>query len=211
MDADELEIMAWEAAMTRLNSLAALAGIPQVSIPIAIPPSAPSASPPSSFLGISLLTRQRQDLAILRSLEKLHGFIARDVEERAGQQEGTGNPKADAEAEKALGNACFKNKQYMQAAQHYTRCIAYDETNPVYPSNRAMAHLKMGAYEEAERDCDLALRLDQCSVKALLRRGAARAALGSYGEAARDYARVLDIEPGNRQAKDELASLRKVL
>jgi tetratricopeptide (TPR) repeat protein len=211
MDADELEIMAWEAAMTRLNSLAALAGIPQVSIPIEIHPLAPSASPSSSFLGISLLTRQNQDLAILRSLEKLHGFIARDARERASRPKGTGNSRADAEAEKALGNECFKNKQYSRAAQHYTRCIAYDETNPVYPSNRAMAHLKMGAYQEAERDCDLALRLDQCNAKALLRRGAARAALGSYKAAAQDYARVLDIEPGNRQAKDELARLRKVL
>ena len=211
MDADEADIIAWEASMTRLNSLAALTGIPQVSVPIAISPSGPTASSPSSFLGVSLLTRQRQDLAILRSLEKLHGFIAGDVKERAGRPEGTGSPKADAEAEKALGNACFKKKQYMQAAQHYTRSMAFDGNNPVYPSNRAMAHLKMGAYEEAERDCDLALRLDQCNVKALLRRGAARAALGSYEEAAQDYARVLDIEPGNRQAKGELALLRKVL
>ena len=208
IDADESDIMAWEVALTRLNSLAALAGIPQVSMPVAITPSSSSAASSSSFVGISLLTRQRHDLAILRSLEKLHGYIVRDIGERARQQKGTEGGKADAEAEKALGNACFKNKQYMQAAQHYTRCIAFDQTNPVYPSNRAMAQLKMGAYEEAERDCDLALRLDQCNVKALLRRGAARAALGSYDEAARDYARVLDIEPGNRQARDELARLR---
>lgn len=214
MDADESEIAAWEVAVTRLNSLPALAGIPQVSIPIKIRPSVAtvaSASSPASFVGISLITRQRKDLVVLRSLEKLHGFIENDVATRAGRSRDNGEEKFDVNGEKELGNACFKNKEYARAAHHYTRCIAYDGTNPVYPSNRAMAYLKMGAYEDAEQDCNLALGIDPCNVKALLRRGAARAALGSFQEAAGDYSRVLDIEPGNRQAKEELVKLRKVL
>ena len=88
--------------------------------------------------------------------------------------------------------------------------MAYDETNAIYPSNRAMAYLKMGSYEEAEEDCTRALGLDSCNAKALLRRGAARAAIGSYEEAAADYSRVLDIEPGNRQAKEELTRLKMI-
>jgi len=211
MDAEDAELVAWEAAVTRLNSLSTLAGIPQVSIPVPIRPTKSPASSPLSFVGISLLTRQRKDLVILRSLEKLHGFIENDVNKRAGDKGSHEDSPFDVEAEKALGNECFRSKQYMLAIQHYSRCIAHDKTNPVYPSNRAMAHLKMGAYEDAEQDCNLALGIDPCNVKALLRRGAARAGLESYQEAAEDYSRVLAIEPGNLQAKEQLLRLRKVL
>lgn len=218
MGAEQKDVQVWEEAVTRLNCLSALAGVPQVSIPVAV--GGDNTSERTSFLGIGLLTRQRKDDVLLKSLDKLCGFIKADMDDRAGRVAKAARKdrrgadaveKSEAEAEKELGNTCFKNKQYAKAIEHYTRSIAYDETNPVYPSNRAMAYLKLGQYEEAEEDCSRALRLDSCNAKALLRRGAARAALGSYEEAAGDYSRVLDIEPGNRQAKEELARLQKVL
>jgi len=217
------DVRAWDEAVMRLNCLSALAGIPQVSIPVAVGGRGGSGRGRcASYVGIGLLTRQRKDLVLLKSLEKLHGFIEADVEARAtgktgkagktGKTAGKGDDESDAaaEKEKELGNACFKNKQYAQAVEHYTRAMAYVETNAIYPSNRAMAYLKMGSYEEAEEDCSRALGLDSCNAKALLRRGAARAAIGSYEAAAADYSRVLDIEPGNRQAKEELTRLKMI-
>jgi Meckel syndrome type 1 protein len=70
-----------------------------------------------------------------------------------------------------------------------------------------MALLKLGRYGDAEADCDAALALDARSVKALLRRGAARLARGAAEGARADFAAALALEPRNAQAAAELARL----
>ena len=65
-------------------------------------------------------------------------------------------------------------------------------------------------YGAAEADCDQALALDPSYIKAYLRRGAARFQLGRVQEAEADYREVLRLEPGNRQAQEELKNIKKV-
>ena len=66
-------------------------------------------------------------------------------------------------------------------------------------------------YAAAELDCTRALTLDPGYVKALHRRGQARAALKKYTEAKDDFTEVLKKEPKNKQAKSELDKVEKVL
>ncbi|NWW54235.1 RPAP3 protein, partial [Pedionomus torquatus] len=66
-------------------------------------------------------------------------------------------------------------------------------------------------YEEAENDCTQALLLDASYSKAFARRGAARVALGKLKEAMQDFEAVLKLEPGNKQAINELSKIRNEL
>ncbi|NXM29544.1 RPAP3 protein, partial [Oxyruncus cristatus] len=119
--------------------------------------------------------------------------------------------KQKAIAEKDLGNGYFKEGKYEAAIECYTRGIAADGTNALLPANRAMAYLKIEKYEEAENDCTQALLLDASYSKAFARRGAARVALGKLKEAMQDFEAVLKLEPGNKQAINELAKIRNEL
>lgn len=74
-----------------------------------------------------------------------------------------------------------------------------------------MALIKMTMYEEAESDCDRALKLEPINAKTYLRRGTSRAAQSRFAEAEKDFRRVLDIEPDNAQAKIELRNCRTMM
>ncbi|NXY21149.1 RPAP3 protein, partial [Atrichornis clamosus] len=119
--------------------------------------------------------------------------------------------KQKAIAEKDLGKGYFKEGKYEAAIECYTRGIAADGTNALLPANRAMAYLKIEKYEEAENDCTQALFLDASYSKAFARRGAARVALGKLKEAIEDFEAVLKLEPGNKQAINELTKIRNEL
>ncbi|NWI86702.1 RPAP3 protein, partial [Pitta sordida] len=119
--------------------------------------------------------------------------------------------KQKAIAEKNLGNGYFKEGKYKAAIECYTRGITADGTNALLPANRAMAYLKIEKYEEAENDCTQALLLDASYSKAFARRGAARVALGKLKEAMQDFEAVLKLEPGNKQAINELTKIRNEL
>ncbi|XP_034984059.1 RNA polymerase II-associated protein 3 isoform X1 [Zootoca vivipara] len=116
--------------------------------------------------------------------------------------------KQKAMAEKDLGNGYFKEGKYEIAIECYTRGIAADGTNALLPANRAMAYLKIQKYEEAEEDCTQAVLLDSSYSKAYARRGTARAALGKLKEAMQDFETVLKLEPGNKQAVNEIMKLK---
>ncbi|XP_067420243.1 RNA polymerase II-associated protein 3 isoform X2 [Emydura macquarii macquarii] len=119
--------------------------------------------------------------------------------------------KQKAIAEKDLGNGYFKEGKYEAAIECYTRGIAADGANALLPANRAMAYLKIQKYEEAEEDCTQALLLDVSYSKAFARRGTARAALGKLIEAMQDFETVLKLEPGNKQAINELTKIQNEL
>ncbi|XP_026523608.1 RNA polymerase II-associated protein 3 isoform X4 [Notechis scutatus] len=119
--------------------------------------------------------------------------------------------KQKALAEKDLGNRYFKEGKYEIAIECYTRGIAADGTNALLPANRAMAYLKVQKYGEAEEDCTRAVLFDPSYSKAFARRGTARAALGKLKEAMQDFESVLKLEPGNKQAMNEITKLKNEL
>uniref|UniRef100_A0A8C5E0W3 RNA polymerase II-associated protein 3 n=1 Tax=Gouania willdenowi TaxID=441366 RepID=A0A8C5E0W3_GOUWI len=126
-----------------------------------------------------------------------------DSEEAAGEQE-----KAVAEKEK--GNALFKEGKYDDAIECYTRGMGADPYNPVLPTNRATAFLRLKKFAVAESDCNLAIALDGNYLKAFARRAAARFALKKYEEALEDYEMVLQLDPENTEAQKEVMNLKAV-
>ncbi|KAI0366954.1 hypothetical protein BV20DRAFT_1055279 [Pilatotrama ljubarskyi] len=118
---------------------------------------------------------------------------------------------AKAQAEKDKGNAAFKAGDFPKAIGHYTAAFLSDPSNPTYTLNRAAAYLKLGKYEDAERDCDAVLRIDGQNVKGLFRRGQARAALQKLQQAEKDFAEVLRLDAANQAAKQELKTVQDLL
>lgn len=79
----------------------------------------------------------------------------------------------------------------------------YDK-DPAVLSNRAACFLKLGQADKALEDANACIALDDKYVKGHFRKGLAAIALDRYEEGALAMARVLDLEPANKEAKASL-------
>ncbi|XP_072311154.1 RNA polymerase II-associated protein 3 [Eucyclogobius newberryi] len=118
--------------------------------------------------------------------------------------------KQEAVLQKDRGNAYFKEGKYEAAVECYSRGMEADSMNVLLPANRAMAYLKLERFKEAEEDCTTAISLDNTYSKAFARRATARVSLGKLEEAKKDFQAVLKLEPGNKQALNELQKIQDV-
>ncbi|XP_075234788.1 FK506-binding protein 59-like [Lycorma delicatula] len=75
--------------------------------------------------------------------------------------------------------------------------------------NIAACYLKLKDYDSARIECNRALHLDSENEKALFRRGQAYLAMELYREAKIDFERVLNINPSNKVANENLLSCIK--
>uniref|UniRef100_A0A2K5CRH5 RNA polymerase II-associated protein 3 n=1 Tax=Aotus nancymaae TaxID=37293 RepID=A0A2K5CRH5_AOTNA len=112
---------------------------------------------------------------------------------------------------KEKGNKYFKQGKYDEAIDCYTKGMDADPYNPVLPTNRASAYFRLKKFAVAESDCSLAIALNRSYTKAYSRRGAARFALQKLEEAKKDYERVLELEPNNFEATNELRKINQAL
>lgn len=112
---------------------------------------------------------------------------------------------------KEKGNKYFKQGKYDEAIECYTKGMDADPYNPVLPTNRASAYFRLKKFAVAESDCNLAIALSRSYTKAYIRRGAARFALCKLEEARKDYEKVLELEPDNFEATNELRKIDQAL
>lgn len=110
---------------------------------------------------------------------------------------------------KDLGNKAFANRQFKKAAKIYRDAIKLDPANPVLYSNRALCFVKLEDWDRALRDCIQGLSLDpenKTRVKLLFRKGLLLKNSLQMDLAKRCFEQVLDIDPQNLSAREELAS-----
>ncbi|XP_028777010.1 peptidyl-prolyl cis-trans isomerase FKBP42 [Neltuma alba] len=144
-----------------------------------------------------------------------------------------GKPRSDMTVEERIGvadrrkmdgNALFKEEKLEEAMQQYEMAIAYmgdDFMFQLFGKYRDMAlavknpcHLNMAAcliklnrYDEAIGQCSLVLSEDENNVKALFRRGKARAALGQTDAAREDFLKAKKYAPEDKAIAKELRLL----
>ncbi|KAK9833237.1 hypothetical protein WJX84_005166, partial [Apatococcus fuscideae] len=233
--AEEQELQSFELQCLRLASLATIAGAPQVVLPVTLP-GRPAMG--ISLIGmprtdlqlleaaaglekllqptLEAVLEKRQQAAARAGTPPAPAASSHSSSSSHGQSRTQNGRHAAAgsqaqqpgEGAKAEGNTAFSAGNFDEAVLCYSRAIQADSSNPVYYSNRAMAHLKAMRFEDAESDCNLALKLDSVSAKALLRRGVARMGLSKYELARKDFHQVVALEPKNRQARGELENLK---
>ncbi|KQJ92317.1 peptidyl-prolyl cis-trans isomerase FKBP42 [Brachypodium distachyon] len=129
-----------------------------------------------------------------------------------------------ADRRKLEGNDYFKEKKFEEAMQQYEMAVAYmgdDFMFQLFGKYRDMAlavknpcHLNMAAclikqkrFDEAIAQCSIVLSEDEINVKALFRRGKARAELGQTESAREDFLKAKKHAPEDKEILRELRLL----
>ena len=110
---------------------------------------------------------------------------------------------------KTEGNRAFGNQEYKKAAKLYRDAIKLDPSNPVLYSNRSQSFLRIGDFDRALRDSDkgLELTLDpKLKTKLYFRKGMALKHLGVLQLARDSFQQVLNIDPLNGPALEEISN-----
>ncbi|ANB12807.1 Cns1p [Sugiyamaella lignohabitans] len=116
-----------------------------------------------------------------------------------------GEPDEIATNFKEQGNDCYRQKNYKDAIEFYTKALdvkcEVDEINVACYVNRAACNLELKNYRRCIGDCKLALKISPKNVKALFRSSKAYLAVDRVDEAlaCADYA--LSIDPDNAALK----------
>lgn len=121
---------------------------------------------------------------------------------------------------KERGTAYFKEGRFKQASLQYRKIASWLEYEASFSGedahkaralrlasylNLAMCHLKLQAYPAALENCNKALELDSTNEKGLFRRGEAHLAVNDFDLARADFQKVLQLYPGNKAARAQLA------
>ena len=90
--------------------------------------------------------------------------------------------------------------KYSLAVARYSEAIDLAGPTPVYLSNRAAAHIKQEAFGLAIADASSSIKLEPSYIKAYYRRGSANAGLAKWKEARKDFKKVLELKPKDKDA-----------
>ncbi|XP_006190374.1 RNA polymerase II-associated protein 3 [Camelus dromedarius] len=149
--------------------------------------------------------------SILDELDKEESTHDSVSQESESEEDGIHVDSQKALALKEKGNKYFRQGKYDEAIECYTKGMDADPYNPVLPTNRASAYFRLKKFAVAESDCNLAVALNRSYTKAYARRGAARFALQKLEDAKKDYEKVLELEPDNFEATNELRKINQAL
>jgi ankyrin repeat protein len=136
-------------------------------------------------------------------LNQQHGHLGdRDVHHHGamGLPPAAAGPEAAAEAQrkKEAANRAFVAQEYEAALALYGEAIALDGRDPAFWSNRAGCRMKLGDFEAALADAEVARALKPDWPKACYRMAEARLALKRYEDAALAAYEGIQLDGGNQ-------------
>ena len=120
---------------------------------------------------------------------------------------------------KEKGTDYFKQGKYELASNKYQKIVEFleheislrgdmeEERASLLQAGRlnlAMCKIKVNDWIEAKNLCDKVIEENPTNVKAYFRRGEALVALSEHEQARRDFAKVLDLDPENKAAKNKV-------
>ena len=121
--------------------------------------------------------------------------------------------KNDSTAEEAReqGNEYFSKGKYEEAVLCYTQCLSkpdVGESKALVYSNRAMTHIKLKNWKQAEEDTTSALEVNPHHFKSYQRRCVARLSMGKLRQAMIDVCSAQDTCIDSQSSLNEINKLR---
>lgn len=116
-----------------------------------------------------------------------------------------------AEEERNQGNEYFSKGKYEEAVLCYTQCLNkpdVGESKALVYSNRAMAHIKLKNWKQAEEDSTSALEVNPHHFKSYQRRCVARLSMGKLRAAMLDVCSAQDTCIDSQSSLAEINKLR---
>jgi len=117
---------------------------------------------------------------------------------------------AKADAKKAEGNKEYLEKRYEDAVKLYTEAIELAPTVATYYGNRSAAFMMLGTYDKALEDAQNAIRIDENFLKGYYRAAKCHLVMGSIGNATNYLQKVLEKDPKNKDAQNDLRTTRMI-
>eukprot|EP00934_Nitzschia_sp_Nitz4_P001658 Nitzschia sp. Nitz4//scaffold50_size126154//57504//59214//NITZ4_003684-RA/size126154-augustus-gene-0.127-mRNA-1//-1//CDS//3329553695//1658//frame0 len=123
------------------------------------------------------------------------------------------DPDAEEKATKLKeeGNQQLIKGHFLQAIGLYSDALEYAPTNAIILCNRAQAYIKVENYGLAMNDATTAIESDATYAKAYYRRGSAQFALTHYKDARKDFRKVCQLKPKDRDARAKLQACEKAI
>jgi ADP-ribosylarginine hydrolase len=100
-----------------------------------------------------------------------------------------------AEEHKAMGNSAFKSGKLTSAIVEYTKCLELEPTNHIVLSNRALTYYKLGELENALKDAQMSISINQEYPKSFYHAGVILTDLKMYNEALANFKMVDKLSP----------------
>ena len=110
---------------------------------------------------------------------------------------------------KQSGNVAYKEGDYSEACELYTKAIYHNPHNAGYYGNRSATLLMLEQYQRALEDAVTSVKLDEAFLKGYLRAAKCHLMLGNPSLSIDYYRKVLERAPGNTQAKSEVRKVQK--
>jgi Tfp pilus assembly protein PilF len=109
------------------------------------------------------------------------------------------------------GIALLDQKQFPQAADAFDEVIDFkNEYRPVAYTNKALALMQMGGWQEADKLIDKTLKLDAENYRSIFQQGKVYRVLSRLDEAEANFKRVLEKYPNDRMTLQQLGELAKI-
>ncbi|KAL9329589.1 hypothetical protein ACSQ67_004592 [Phaseolus vulgaris] len=109
------------------------------------------------------------------------------------------------------GNELFKGSKFLEACVAYEEGLENDPYNSVLMCNRAACRSKLGKFEKAVEDCNVALNLRPSYSKARRRRADCNAKLKRWGASIQDYEILLKETPEDEEIRRLLLEAKEHL
>ena len=115
-----------------------------------------------------------------------------------------------AEERKTEGNAFFMHMKYFKALELYTQAIELCPNHAAYYGNRSAAYVRLNDYAKALEDARKSVQIDPKFIKSHMRIAKCHCTMGEIAAAINACQIVLDVEPANKTALEELQQLKTV-
>lgn len=102
------------------------------------------------------------------------------------------------------GNSSFQQHDYRSAIDYYTQALCHNPRCAAYYGNRSAAYMMLEDYSRALDDSIASIKLDELFTKGYLRAAKCHLMLGNPSLSLDFYEKVLNVEPKNQQALEEM-------